>query len=277
MDCRPKLWKRLLIMFWRWSKRAVYNNSPITSIRLNPLKTSSLPMNLKQTVKPPASKHWLLANLTVRLSFSYTENPPIQTNIWISISHHPLQHKLGVVKTLLDRAHWVVKDNRWQKERGKLHQESAWKMQLPELGQVYQDSTSKGMVIHPYIQGIPKRLQRVHMKHDTTMVHKPHSALRKHLVHPKDKKQTVWNSSCLRVWNKLYDLWDYLCRRNRKTLRYSTQRTPQTCRENLKVQKRASRPTSVSEPHKSAISDQLRSFYKSHHRLGGAKILHHED
>ena len=60
-----------------------------------------------------------------------------------------------------------------------------------------QNSISKGMVVPPYIQVISERFQRVYMKHNITTAHKPHSTLRKHLVHPKDKHKPSETAGCM--------------------------------------------------------------------------------
>ena len=50
-----------------------------------------------------------------------------------------------------------------------------------------QDKQYKGQVVIPYIEGVTERIDRVMKKYGVATAMKPHSTLRRQLVHPKDK------------------------------------------------------------------------------------------
>ena len=49
------------------------------------------------------------------------------------------------------------------------------------------DSKSKGNVVIPYVKNVSEALSRVFRKHNIGVAMRPHSTLRRALVHPKDK------------------------------------------------------------------------------------------
>ena len=115
-------------------------------------------------------------------------------------SEHPTAHKMSVARTLMDRAvnvitdpqelieeekqypKWItghVKDkilNRSQTNKGKKSKKTKSVRE-----------TSRGWTSLPYIRGITERIQRSMAKHKIHTTFKPHTTLRKLLVHPKDK------------------------------------------------------------------------------------------
>ena len=50
-----------------------------------------------------------------------------------------------------------------------------------------QEKQFKGQVVIPYIEGVTERVDRVMKKYGVATAMKPHSTLRRFLVHPKDK------------------------------------------------------------------------------------------
>ena len=54
-----------------------------------------------------------------------------------------------------------------------------------------QPSKRPQRVIIPYVRGVSEKLQSVYKKYKITMIHKPTNTLRDHLVHPKDKIETL--------------------------------------------------------------------------------------
>ena len=131
------------------------------------------------------------------------------------------------------------------------------------------------MVVLPYVS---ERLQRVHMKHNTTTAHKPHSTLRKHLVHPKEKNKPSETAAVC-----VYEISCKICEITYvgETGRLLGARLKEHRKHAEKISNKIQKGLPHSHPcpnHIShQISDQPRSFYKSHHRLWGAKIMHHED
>ncbi|XP_052806817.1 uncharacterized protein LOC128236035 [Mya arenaria] len=81
-------------------------------------------------------------------------------------SHHPLQHKLSVVRTLLDRCYNLVTETE-DRDKEEEHVKQA-------LGQWLSEAVS-----------------RVFNKHRVATAMRPHQTLRNILVHPKDKQETT--------------------------------------------------------------------------------------
>ena len=110
-------------------------------------------------------------------------------------SHQPLQHKIGVVRTLRHRANTVITEME-DKEKEDTHLKKVlsisgypqWTWQLPnsKTKRPPPTRTIKGAIGMPYIQGITEPITR-YMRSQGVMVHpKPHSKLRDLLVAPKD-------------------------------------------------------------------------------------------
>ena len=139
-------------------------------------------------------------------------------------SHHPLQNKLGVVRTLLDRCNNIITEEK-DKETEETHIEDAlnkcgypnWtinkirksihqKNSQPSTVRKQQEKRNKehrmkGMVVLPYIKGTTEAIPRVMTQHQIGMSVKPHRTLRNELVHPKDKidnkkSQVVYEIPC---------------------------------------------------------------------------------
>ena len=122
-------------------------------------------------------------------------------------SHHPLEHKLSVVRTLLTRNDTIVTDAEDHKEE-EAHIRSALRMnkypdwainrvkkeladkkaglQKPKPDRT-EDQKSRGMQVLPYVAGITERVRRVMRKYRLTAPARPYRTLRQLLVHPKDK------------------------------------------------------------------------------------------
>ena len=118
-------------------------------------------------------------------------------------SHHPLEHKLGVVRTLFHRADTVVADLEDRRsEHGHL------KGALRKCGyrdwvfhKAKRDRTSKAPertsnlvvpnrkvnIVLPYVQGTAEKVKRLLMKRGVSVSFKPPNTLRNKLVHPKDR------------------------------------------------------------------------------------------
>ena len=134
---------------------------------------------------------------------------PTHTNQYLQFdSHNPLTHKLSVMRTLVDRYLSVVTEKEGQ-EREIEHIRSAlkgcgypqWtqtKIVEPAFtktkdkqgrGKRKRDSERKtnGMVVIPYVKNVSEAFSRVFRKHNVSVAFKPHSTLRRALVHPKDK------------------------------------------------------------------------------------------
>ena len=121
-------------------------------------------------------------------------------------SHHPLHHKLGVVRTLLDRMDKVVTEEEDRKvEEDKIKKAlkqcgyPEWTVNKVKTDKVNKQAkpkprkeknkatTRRTLVTVPYIQGLTEKLQRIYHSHQISTAVRPHTSLRKMLVHPKDK------------------------------------------------------------------------------------------
>ena len=190
-------------------------------------------------------------------------------------SQHPLHQKLGVIRTLLDRMECIVTE-----EADKLEEERKIRSALAQCGypkwsidktkqqmqnkqskakQSKKDGAerSKGMVVLPYVQGVSERLQRSFKKYGINTAMKPHNTLKRLLVHPKDKIDALQTCDCV---------YEIPCQTCNKTYIGETGRKFETrLNEHRKdVEKvkdtkytRAKRLESVSDQHKSAITDHV--------------------
>jgi hypothetical protein len=127
---------------------------------------------------------------------------PTHTDQYLGFeSHHPLEHKRSVVRTLLHRAKNIVsQDDDKQKEvkhvkaalRANGYKE--WVLNIPQrpLPMPSSSRQTSGPTIRrrsiglPYIQGLSEHLQRVFKNSNIQVYHKPTNTLRQMLVHPKD-------------------------------------------------------------------------------------------
>ena len=118
-------------------------------------------------------------------------------------SHHPLEHKLSVVRTLTHRVDTIV-TTEGDKTDEKKHLSTALKQcGYPEWvikkgmeqkdqsreppGNEKENSRQKGMVILPYIKGLGEKLRRIFKKSGINTVFRPHKTIKKILRSPKDK------------------------------------------------------------------------------------------
>ena len=122
-------------------------------------------------------------------------------------SHHPVEHKLSVVRTLLGRKDTIVttEEDRQEEEKHvkevlQLCKYPEWAIQRVESqlrdkkeGKTKDrkakssESKSNGSLTIPYIMGVTERVRRVMKKHGITTPARPYRTLRQILVHPKDK------------------------------------------------------------------------------------------
>ena len=142
---------------------------------------------------------------------------PTHTDQYLSFeSHHPLEHKLSVVRTLIHRSEIVTDPS--DKEEEVSHIKSAlrscgyrdWtflrareKKDRSKSQETVSESASKAFTVTlPYIEGTSERLRRAFNTAGVPTAFKPHQTLRQTLVSPKDKvdklKQsgTVYKIAC---------------------------------------------------------------------------------
>ncbi|KAL3978929.1 G2/M phase-specific E3 ubiquitin-protein ligase [Sarotherodon galilaeus] len=117
-------------------------------------------------------------------------------------SHHPLEHKLGVIRTLHHRAEHVPskpegkkKEHTHVKEALKTCGYPNWAFIKSAKSHRKEDQTPAredkkdrcNNIVIPYVAGVSEKLRRVFSKHDIPVYFRPSNTLRHKLVHPKDK------------------------------------------------------------------------------------------
>ncbi len=118
-------------------------------------------------------------------------------------SHHPLEHKLGVVRTLCNRANSIV-TNDTEKQKEYNHIKTAlgkcgygeWTFNKANKSSQRDKSAprnpssntprTKAYITLPYVDGLSQKLRRVFKEFHVNVGFKPYRTLRKFLVHPKD-------------------------------------------------------------------------------------------
>ncbi|XP_072022385.1 uncharacterized protein [Amphiura filiformis] len=141
---------------------------------------------------------------------------PTHTDQYLSMdSHHPLQHKLGVIRTLEHRANTLVSDpedkiaelEHIRQVLGhsgykRSHFAIANSNNPPTRNQPDSVPSSRGHVTIPYARVVSEGLRRVLTKQGIQVHFKPRNTLRELLVSPKDKIRkeerchTVYNIAC---------------------------------------------------------------------------------
>ncbi|XP_077986089.1 uncharacterized protein LOC144440576 [Glandiceps talaboti] len=127
---------------------------------------------------------------------------PTHTDQYLNFySNHPLQHKLGVIRTLHHRADTVITYNS-DREEEKTHINQAlyrcgypkWAVDKATVIQPQKSKTirkkeqpSKGLVVLPYIKDTSEALKRIFTAYGINTCIKPTKTLRQLLVSPKDK------------------------------------------------------------------------------------------
>ena len=118
-------------------------------------------------------------------------------------SNHPLEHKRGVVNTLMHRADIVVSDDQERKEEKqhitsvlgvngypdwvvKQYHERAAKRQT-RVSTNTNKAGKKPAIVIPYVKGVSEKLRAAFSRFNTPVYFKPTNTLRQQLVHPKDK------------------------------------------------------------------------------------------
>ncbi|KAK7925859.1 hypothetical protein WMY93_008169 [Mugilogobius chulae] len=122
-------------------------------------------------------------------------------------SNHPLQHKLGVIRTLQHRAEEVPTSSEGKKKETQHVQKAlsacgypkwalnrAKRPKKQEKRETEKEKRKNGVSI-PYVSGLSEKLQRIFRQHDIPVFFKPVNTLRQKLVHPKDKMPTEKQSN----------------------------------------------------------------------------------
>ena len=184
-------------------------------------------------------------------------------------SHHPLQHKLSVIKTLMDRKDKVITEEEDRVVEEKKIKEALkqcaypeWAFKQPHHPKKKKIATAKTdkpkRTVLPFVEGLSQRVKRIYLKHGISPAFKPHQTLRNILVHPKDKRDISQTANCV---------YEFPCRNCDKTYIGETSRLfgirlkehkSEAEKASAKAFTRSQRKASITgEPNKSAITDHV--------------------
>ena len=114
----------------------------------------------------------------------------------------PLEHKLGVIRTLQHRADKVPTSTQAQEKEHKHLREALKTCGYPSWSFVKTTTRSRknnntmgdeekkdkrNNIVIPYVSGVSEKLRRIFNKHNIPVFFKPSNTLRQKLVHPKDR------------------------------------------------------------------------------------------
>ncbi|CAH1266878.1 TRPC5 [Branchiostoma lanceolatum] len=138
-----------------------------------------------------------------RLQFEVYRKPTHTDQYLAFDSHHPLEHKLAVIKTLFHRADNIItsdtaKTDEHRHLRGALskcgYQRWTFNKALKPSDQSKKTpkctpltNRNKANITIPYVQGVSEKLRRIFQNFNIATNFKPQSTLRQRLVHPKDR------------------------------------------------------------------------------------------
>ena len=218
VEIKPRLWKRFVDDIYEIIKRHAEQRltehlnkvDPTGSIQV----TSEPEKDSKLAFLDTLSHHHPDGSLTFSVFRKKTH-----TDQYLSFhSQHPLNHKLGVIRTLVDRCDAIVSTPE-DKASEQAHIQNAlkmngypkWTFELVEKKRSQpktkdtkqkQQQKAKGTVSVPYVANLSEAFTRVLKKYGVNTVLKPTNTLRQVLVKPKDKRPmmdsigTVYNIPC---------------------------------------------------------------------------------
>ncbi len=142
---------------------------------------------------------------------------PTHTDHYLQFdSHHPLVHKLSVIRTLFHRADTVVsnpakisQEKEYVKSALRDCQYPDWAFikaqkqsdkQTPSNAENRSTNKAKASVGIPYVQGLSERIKKTLKPYGITTFFKPYNKLRQSLVHVKDKKPKEKCSHIVQWW-----------------------------------------------------------------------------
>ena len=194
-------------------------------------------------------------------------------NFW---SHHPLHHKLAVVRTLTDQMEKVVTEKKEKKVEDdkirqalkqcgypdwmvkKVKQDRKNKQNKPKAKKSRETPSTHTSVTIPYIQDVMEKIQHNFRAHQDATAVKPYLSLIKLLVHPKDKTHINNTTGWQVIWDPLLQL-QGLYWWNRETFWYQKEHQDKAERLGTKFT-RATRKDLESKQTKFSIADPCRKW-----------------
>jgi len=205
IECKPKFWKRYVDDVLELIKKGQVRN---LTDHINTIDPTG---NIKFTYEEEDKQIPFLDTLLVRREDGSVKllvyRKKSHTDQYLNFgSHHPLNHKLAVIRTLLDRCYSIVteEDDRKKKEEhvakalskcgyppwtiDRIKQDIMEKSLKDETKKVKTTRGNyKGMVVVPYVKGLSEAFARILKSHGIATANRPHRTLRNFVVHPKDK------------------------------------------------------------------------------------------
>jgi len=139
---------------------------------------------------------------------------PTHTDQYLNFScHHPIEHKLSVVRMLLERSQCLVTEIEDRKQEdfhveevlracgypkwtfNKVRRQTESKRNKKTEKQ--RDSLQRPMVVIPYVENVSEAVARIMRKHNVPVAMKPYKTLKTVLVHPKDKEEKEDLTECV--------------------------------------------------------------------------------
>ena len=207
VECKLKLWKRYVPC-----GRCIGINKEGASEELTDHINSVDPTgNIKFTYEEEEDKHIpFLDTFLVRREDGSVKllvyRKKTHTDQYLNFrSHHPLNHKLAVIRTLLERCYSIVseEDDRKKEENFAMSLNicgyPSWtiakvKWDIVEKSRKGkskkgsdQRGKHKGFVVVPYLEGLREAYMRILKSHSIATANRPQRTLRNIFVHPKDK------------------------------------------------------------------------------------------
>ena len=275
MDCRPRFWRRYVDDVLEIINKGSTHNLTEHLNTIDP--TGSIKFTHEEETQ---GKIPFLDTLIVRKEDGTVKllvyRKKTHTDQYLNFhSQHPLHHKLGVVRTIMDRMENVVTEEadkreeelrirnaladcgypKWALDRVK--QQMRDKPQQPKTTKKTNETPSRGMVVIPYVEGVAEKLKRAFRKHNVSTAMRPTNTLKSILVHPKDKKDIT------EISDAVYDIPCRTCDMSYigETGRLFGTRLKEHQKDSEKISDikftRATRKASTSEQHKSAITDHI--------------------
>ena len=142
---------------------------------------------------------------------------PTHTDQYLNFnSHHPIEHKLSVVRTLLERSQSLISDKDdkqqedkyvegvlrscgypdWTFRKVKGQMESVKTKKVNKKRQL-DFSSKRSQVVIPYVAKVSETVARLFRKHQVPVAMRPIRTLKRLLVHPKDKQDKEEKTECV--------------------------------------------------------------------------------
>ena len=208
VECKPKIWKRYVDDIFEIIKKGetVRLTDHINSVD----DTNSIKFTFEEETSGqlPFLDALIMRKPDGSLKLQVYRKKT-HTNQYLNFdSHHPLHQKLGVVRTLFDRSENIVTEEedkkeeeekirsalmgcgypRWafDKVKGRMQEGKQKKEKKKRKDDIKE--VKKGLVVIPYISGLSESLERSFKERGIQTAMKPHTTIRRLLVHPKDKR-----------------------------------------------------------------------------------------